>query len=70
MYSNGETDMSMYDVKPARLHNCNVLIMIATCMVCRNNLKTEVSKLYIELQANSHDKIGIQYIKNIKCILR
>ncbi len=43
MYSNGETDMSMYDAKPARLHNCNVLIMIATCMVCRNNLKTEVS---------------------------
>ena len=65
MYSNGETDMSMYDVKPARLHNCNVLIMIATCMVCRNNLKTEVSKLYIELQANSHDKICIYCIKNI-----
>ncbi len=60
MYSNGETDMSMYDVKPARLHNCNVLIM-----VCQNNLKTEVSKLYIELQANSHDKICIYCIKNI-----
>ncbi len=26
-----------------------------TSMVCQNNLKTEVSKLYIELQATSHD---------------
>ncbi len=34
-------------------------LIIVTCMVCQNNLKTGVSKLYIELQATSHDRICI-----------
>ncbi len=32
------------------------------CMVCRNNLKKGVFKLYIELQAPSNDTVFIHFI--------
>ncbi len=54
----------MYDVRHASIHNY-VLLIIVMCMVCRNNLFTDVFKLYIELQATSHDKIGIHFINNM-----
>ncbi len=54
----------MYDVRHASIYNY-VLIIIVICMVYQNSLKTDIFKLYNELQAISHDTIGIHFINNM-----